>query len=183
MRKIARWTGLLGLVLALGLPLLGQITTGTISGTIKDASGAVMPGTSVAIQNQDTGAQRTVIADARGHYSAPNLSLGRYEVTASLSGFQTAARGGITLNVGQNAVIDFTLNVGAVTERVEVTAEAPLIETTTASVSGLVNERQVQDLPLNARNLIELAPLYAGVAFADSAQPGATKGFAVKLTI
>ena len=134
----------------------GQVTTGTVSGTIKDNSGAVLPAATVQIRNVDTGISRNVTADALGYYTAPNLSLGQYEITAGLSGFQTGVRRGITLNVGQNAVVDFTLQVGAVTERVEVVAEAPLIETTTATVAHLINERQVQDLPLNARDLIHL---------------------------
>ena len=132
----------------------GQVTTGTVSGTIKDNSGSVLPAATVQIRNVDTGISRNVTADARGYYTAPNLSLGQYEITAGLSGFQTGVRRGITLNVGQNAVVDFTLQVGAVTERVEVVAEAPLIETTTATVSGLVNERQVPQSRTfrNARN-------------------------------
>src|SRR5690349_12143884 len=83
--------------------LVGQVTTGTISGTIKDNSGAVLPGASVEIHNVDTGISRGVATDARGYYSAPNLPLGQYEVSASLGGFQQGVRRGITLNVGQNA--------------------------------------------------------------------------------
>lgn len=183
MRGVSKWIGLLSLLLALNVSLSGQVTTGTVSGSIKDSSGAVLPGVNVKIQNTDTGATRVVSTDTRGYYSAPNLPLGRYEITATLAGFQTEVRKGITLNVSQNAVIDVTMNVGAVTERVEVTAEAPLIETTNANVAGLVDERKVRDLPLNARNLIELAPLYAGVAFATSGERSASKGFATKLTI
>ena len=156
MRRIHRVIGLLALVLVLSGSLWAQITTGTISGTVKDSTGAVLPGATVEIQNVETGITRTVSTDSRGYYTAPNLSLGQYAVTASLSGFQTVVRRGITLNVGQNAVIGFTLQVGAVTESVEVTGEAPLVETTTATVAGLTDAKQVQDLPLNARSLLEL---------------------------
>ena len=152
MRQMHRVIGLFTLVVVMGGLLWAQITTGTISGTVKDSTGAVLPGATVEVQNVDTGISRTVSTDSRGYYTAPNLSVGQYAVTASLSGFQTAVRRGITLTVGQNAVIGFTLAVGAVTERVEVTGEAPLVETTTATVSGLVDEKQVQDLPLNARS-------------------------------
>lgn len=183
MRTFAKWVGFLGLFVLWGGSLSGQVTSGTISGTVKDSSGAVLPGAAIKIDNTDTGAGRTLTTDSRGYYSAPNLTLGQYEITTTLSGFQTEVKRGITLNVGQNAVIDVTLQVGTVTERVQVTAEAPLIETTSANVAGLVNERQVRDLPLNARNLIELAPLYAGVAFAGSGERSASKGFATKLTI
>ncbi len=170
-------------VLVLSAGTYGQVTTGTVSGTIKDNSGAVLPAATVEIRNVDTGISRNATADARGYYTAPNLSLGQYEVTAGLSGFQTSVRRGLTLNVGQNAVVDFTLQVGAVSEKVEVNAEAPLIETTTATVSGLVNERQVQDLPLNARDLLQLGTLYTGVSLPTTAEHSASKGFGTKLTI
>jgi outer membrane receptor protein involved in Fe transport len=161
----------------------GQVSTGTISGTIKDSSGAVLPGAAITLQNTDTGIGRSVTADSRGYYTAPNVSLGRYEVTAGLEGFQTGVRRGITLNVGQNAVIDFTLQVGAVTERVEVTAEAPLIETTTATVAGRMNEQQLRDLPLNARDLVSLGTLLTGVIAPTTSERSASKGFGTKLSI
>jgi hypothetical protein len=161
----------------------GQVITGTISGTVRDSSGAVLPGTTIQVQNTDTGVGRTVTSDARGYYTAPNLNPGNYEVSSSLEGFQTEIRRGITVNVGQAAVIDFSLRVGAVSERVEVTAEAPLIETTNAVVSGLVTERQVEDLPLNSRSLIELAPLQAGIVLAPTGESSASKGMGAKLVI
>jgi hypothetical protein len=160
-----------------------QITTGTISGTVRDSSGAVLPGSTITIQNVETGSTRTATADTRGYYSAPNLTLGQYELTVNIQGFQTAVRRGITLNVGQNAVIDFSLQIGSVAERVEVTAEAPLIETTSATVAGLVNERQVQDLPLNARDLVSLGTLYTGVVAPTTGERSASKGFGTKLSI
>jgi hypothetical protein len=163
--------------------LFGQVITGTISGTVKDSSGAVLPGTSVQIRNTDTGVGRTATTDARGYYTASNISPGNYEVSATISGFQTEVRRGIMVNVGQASVIDFTLQVGAVTERVEVTAEAPLVETTNAVVSGLVTERQVEDLPLNSRSLIELAPLQAGIVLAPTGESSASKGMGAKLVI
>src|SRR3989304_2397948 len=154
MSQTHRVIGLFVLVVVLCGSLWAQMTTGTISGTVKDSTGAVLPGTTVEIQNVDTGISRTVTTDSRGYYSAPNLSVGQYAVTVTLSGFQTGVRRGITLNVGQNAVIGFTLAVGAVTESVEVTGEAPLVETTTATVAGLTDAKQGQDLPLNARSLL-----------------------------
>ena len=161
----------------------GQVITGTISGTIKDSSGAVLPGASVQVQNTDTGQGRTVTTDARGYYTAPNIRPGNYEVSASVAGFQTEVRQGLMVNVGQASVIDFTLQVGAVTERVEVTAEAPLVETTNAVVSGLVTERQVEDLPLNSRSLIELAPLQAGIVMAPTGESSASKGMGAKFVV
>src|SRR5436309_4669868 len=149
--------------MAFAIALSAQVITGTVSGTVKDASGAVLPGVTIQVQNTDTGVARMLITDERGYYTASNMSPGNYEVSASLEGFQTEVRRGFSVNVGQTSVIDFTLKVGAVAERVEVVAEAPLVETSNAVVAGLVTERQVHDLPLNNRSLIELAPLQAGI--------------------
>ena len=91
-----------------------QVNTATISGTGCDESGTVFPGADVVLTNQDTGIASTVTANAAGRYSAPALGLGSYEVRARLDGFQTAVRSGIVLTVGRAAVVDFTLQVGAV---------------------------------------------------------------------
>src|SRR6266566_3404750 len=93
---------------------LAQVNTATISGTVHDESGAVLPGASVAIQNQDTGITRTVVTNETGRYSAPALGLGNYQITAQLPGFQTQVRSGIALTVGREAVVDFRLTVGAI---------------------------------------------------------------------
>ncbi|MCH8266721.1 MAG: TonB-dependent receptor [Acidobacteria bacterium] len=142
---------------------LAQVNTATISGVVQDASGAVIPGVSVTVRNQDTGISRTVTTDAGGRYRAPNLSLGNYEVEAQTAGFQTEVRIGITLTVGRTAVVDMTLSVGAITERVEVTAEAPLVETTNATVGSLVDGRTITDMPLNGRSYDQLALLQTTV--------------------
>ncbi len=140
-----------------------QVNTATISGTVRDESGAVLPGANVVLTNQDTGITRTVTANAAGRYSAPALSLGNYEVRAQLDGFQTAVRSGIVLTVGRAAVVDFTLQVGAVTQTVEVTGEAPLIELTNANITGLVDDRTIRELPLNGRSYDQLALLQPGI--------------------
>jgi len=136
-----------------------QATDGTLSGVVSDSSGAVLPGAEVVLLNEDTGISRTVITDAAGRYSAPALSLGRYRATASLSGFQTEIRTGIQMTVGRQAVVNFSLAVGAVTESVEVTGEAPLVEVTSSGLGGLVDDRTIRDLPLNGRSFEQLALL------------------------
>ncbi|MBI4464086.1 MAG: carboxypeptidase regulatory-like domain-containing protein, partial [Acidobacteria bacterium] len=146
-----------------------QVTTGTISGVVSDATGAVVPGASVTVRNVETGVTRTLPTDAQGRYRAPNLSVGRYEVQVSLTGFQTAVRSGITLTVGQEAAVHFTLEVGQVAERVEVTGEAPLVEATRSDVSGVIEQNQVEDLPLNGRSYLQLAELQTGVVSARNA--------------
>lgn len=137
--------------------LAAQVVTGTISGRVTDTSGAVVPGTAIQIQNLDTGFSRTIEADASGRYAIQNLPLGIYSVTAQRDGFQTAVRRGITLTVGSEAVINIEMSVGAVQEKVEVIGEAPSIETTTATLSSLVNQEQMRELPLNGRSYDQLA--------------------------
>ena len=142
---------------------LAQVTTGTIFGTITDATGAVVPGATISVRNVDTGISRTVQTDAAGRYRAPQLALGNYEVTAEATGFQTALRSGITLTVGREAAVDFALQVGAVAEKITVTGEAPLIETTNATVGSLVDQGTMRDLPLNGRSYADLTSIQPGV--------------------
>ncbi|OFV97502.1 MAG: hypothetical protein A3F68_03825 [Acidobacteria bacterium RIFCSPLOWO2_12_FULL_54_10] len=152
---------------------LAQVTTGTILGTVKDSTGAVLPGAKVVLLNEETGISRTVETDAAGRYSALSLSLGNYRVTATLEGFQTVVRTGIVLTVGREAVVDLSLAVGAVTQSVEVRGEAPLVEATTASLGSLVDARTIRALPLNGRSYDQLALLQPGVILTS---PGATSG-------
>ena len=108
--------------------VLAQVTTATISGTVRDETNAVLPGGTVTLKNLDTEITRTVITDDQGYYRASNLALGNYEVQAELPGFQTGVRTGIGLTLGRHAVVDITLTVGELTERVIVEGEAPLVE-------------------------------------------------------
>ena len=137
-------------------------TSGTISGVVRDSTGGVVPGASVIVQNVETGSTRNLETDAEGRYLAANMSPGRYQVEASVAGFQTEVHSGIGLSVGQEAVVNFTLRVGQVAERVEVTGEAPIVETTNATISGLATEAQIRDLPLNGRSFTDLVLLQTG---------------------
>ena len=173
---IRRFCGvLLGLVLC-GHLALAQVNTGTISGTVHDPSGAVLPGANVVIQNQDTGLSRTVTTNAAGRYSAPALGLGNYQVTVQVQGFQSQVHSGIMLTVGREAVVDFTLTVGAVTQTVQVTGEAPVVELTNATLGGLVDDRTIRDLPLNGRSWDNLALLQPGVVKYTTATSGSFNG-------
>ncbi|MBI3896364.1 MAG: TonB-dependent receptor [Acidobacteria bacterium] len=142
--------------------VLAQVTTGTISGTVADSTGAVIPGATVIVRNTETGSSRTVTTDARGRYNASQLGLGMYEVTAETAGFQSVVRSGIEMTIGRQAVVDFNLQVGAVAERITVTGEAPLLETTTATVANLVTEREMRELPLNGRSFTDLTAIQPG---------------------
>ena len=142
---------------------LAQVTTGTILGTVSDSTGAVIPGATVTVRNVETGITRTLSTDATGRFRAPQLGLGNYEITAGAAGFQSLVRSGITLTVGREAVVNFTLQVGSVAERITVTGEAPLIETTNATVADSVSERELRSLPLNARSFTDLTAIQPGV--------------------
>ena len=107
----------------LSAPLIAQV--GTISGRVMDETGAVLPGVTVTITNLERGSIRTLVSGDEGIYRASALTLGSYEIQAELPGFRTAVRSGITLTVGQEAVVDLTLQVGEISERVVVTGEAP----------------------------------------------------------
>jgi hypothetical protein len=123
---------------------MAQLDTANISGTVTDQSGGAAPGATVTVRNVATGVTRTLQTNAAGRYEALALPVGNYEVETMLAGFQRAVRSGITLTVGRNAVVDFVLQVGEVTQSVTITGEAALVETTTATVSRLVDERRVQ---------------------------------------
>jgi len=161
-----------------------QSAAGTISGTVADDSGAVVPGAQVTVKNTGTSLSRVLTTNERGRYVAPQLSLGSYEVTAGAQGFQTEVRQGITLMVGQEAAVDFVLRLGAVTERVEVTGEASLVETTTATTSGLVNEMTVRELPLNGRSFTDLMDLQPNVKkLAAVGSRSDSQGFGQKFSV
>ena len=140
-----------------------QLTRGTITGTVTDQSGAAVPGAAITITNVDTGVARTSETGATGRYEAPGLPAGNYEVSAMLAGFQTSIRSGIALTVGRNAVVNIILQVGEVAQAVTVTGEVTFVETTSATVSQLVDEQKVEDLPLPGRDLTELTFLQPGV--------------------
>src|SRR5580692_11797601 len=144
-----------------------QVSMGAISGTVKDSSGALLPGAKILILNEQTGISRTIETDSEGRYSAPALSLGNYRVTGSHQGFETEVRDGIQLTVGSEETVDLNLSPGATTETIEVTGEAPLVETTTASLGALVDDRTIRALPLNGRSYDQLALLQPGVALSD----------------
>src|SRR5213593_4410780 len=150
-------------VLLCGTLAYGQNTAGTILGAVSDESGARLPGVKVTITHLDTGIVRSVTTDEGGRYRAPGLGLGNYDVKAELTGFRTAVRMGIQLTVSAEVVVNLTLSVGVVSEQVNVTGEAPLVEITSATLSGLVDDKKIRDLPLNGRSFETLASMQPGV--------------------
>src|ERR1700676_5250 len=137
--------------------------TGVLSGRVVDATDAGIPGATVTVKTVETGATRTTSTDDRGAYRVVSLPVGPQEVRAEKTGFKAAVRLGIDLAVGQEAIANLRLEVGAVAEQVTVIAETPLVNTTTAAISGLVNERQIKELPLNGRSFDNLMTLNPGI--------------------
>jgi len=155
--------------------VFGQ-TAATITGTISDPSGAIVPNSELLITNVGTGQTRRLQSNQVGRYTAPGLNPGTYEVTASSQGFQQTVRSGITLTVGSEAVINLTLQPGQVTQTVQVTAEVPLVQTTTSSVAGLVDSQKIRALPLNGRSFDQLVYLEPGVNVATAAGKDVNQG-------
>src|SRR5213594_3279217 len=147
-----------------------QVAGATLSGTISDASGAVIPGAMVSIRDTATGIIRTVSSDEAGLYTAPNLRPSIYDVTVSIPGFNTRVQSGVRLTVGAQQVLDFVMQVGQTTEAVEVTGEAPLVQLATSTLSATVESTTVRELPLNGRDWTALATLQPGVASVRSQQ-------------
>jgi hypothetical protein len=167
-----RWSGRIPRVsiacLALALllcprPAAAQAVTGTILGTVTDSSGAVMPGVTVVVTHTETGLNRTFVSDSNGEYTAPSMPTGTYTVKAELSGFKAITMQDVHLGVDQRVRIDVKLEVGQMTESVEIVASTPLVQTSSSDLSTTVEEEQIKMLPLNGRNFVSLTRTIPGV--------------------
>src|SRR5579872_1834498 len=162
-RQRSRCIGILVLGVFLGLSAMGQQqVTASISGKVEDAAGNPVMGATVTVTSVETAATRMVTTDEMGSYRALSLAVGRQDVKAEKSGFKAAVRTGINLAVGQEAVVNLRLEVGDLVQQVTVSADAPIVNTTTASISGVVSEQQVKNLPLNGRSFDNLLTLNPG---------------------
>jgi len=153
---------------------VAQLPSGTVLGTVRDPAGAVVPGSTLTVTNTETALSRTVMSAADGAYRFPALPVGTYEVRAASGGFQTAVRSGIVLQVGEEAVVNFTLQVGELTQTVEVSADAQLVNTSSSALGAVVNAAAVADLPLNGRNYIDLTFLQPGIVKQETTTAGGT---------
>ncbi len=174
MNKYTRAVVLLSALLVTTSGLYAQSATGQINGTLKDATGAVVPASKVTVSNEQTGLTRQTESNAAGDFVFPLLPVGVYSVTAEAPGFQTARRTEINLRVNQTLRVDMAMSVGEVTETVEVVATTAAIDTESASVGTTVSQKQVTQLPLNGRNFLQLLFL-AGGAVETSGEQGSMR--------
>jgi len=160
-----RWiSGIVAFLIAVGLSSAAYAQNAQIAGTVKDQSGAVIPGATVTARNVDTGLSRTAVTDATGEYRLVSLPPGRYAIATELSGFSTETRPDIVLIIDQTALINFALKPAALSETVTVTGESPIVDVTRSDVSTSVSSQQIQDLPVASRRWIDLAMLTPGTS-------------------
>lgn len=141
-----------------------QAGTGFISGTVRDEQGAVLPGVTVTLRNQETGVTRTTVTEGDGTFRFQALNPGRFTIVAELSGFTTVEVRDIEMTIGLGLVQDFTLRVQSVSETVTVIGTAPIVDTTKSEVSGVVTQQQIETLPINSRQYLSLALLMPGTS-------------------
>ena len=153
--------GVLVTAIFLALPLSVRAQEATVTGTITDSTGGVLPGVTVTALNDESGNTFVAVTDGAGTFRLP-LRIGSYQISAELAGFGTATRAGIQMQVNQRAVLNLQLAPSTLQETVKVTGEAPLVDMTSSTVSGNIDQRQVQDLPVNGRNWLDLTLLAPG---------------------
>lgn len=161
---IVRGSLVITLFATVGISFLqAQVDTGSITGTVSDSTGALVSGAKVTLTNQGTGASLSTTTGSDGGYKFSPVRIGSYRLDASAQGFKTMTESHVTVDVSSNVLLNFKLQPGSVTETVEVTSATPLLQTQDASVGQVVNQKSVNDLPLNGRNFTFLAQLAAGV--------------------
>jgi hypothetical protein len=173
----------MAVVLLVGQNSFAQITAATLSGTIKDETGGVLPGVTVDVKNLETGFTRSVVTDGNGYFTIPGLSPGRYEARASLTGFATTVETGFVLAVAQQAALNLTMKVSSATETITVAGAAPLVDTQNAALSAVVTNETIEQLPLNGRNYIDLALLQPGVTGFNEKDSNASSNRGTKFNV
>src|SRR6266404_3123707 len=158
-------TSLLAIVLSLSFGVAFAQTAGSITGEVKDQSGAVAPNAAVTVTNSKTNVARSTATNSAGIYSFPDLTPGTYQVKVAAPGFETVLKTNIELQVQQTARVDFSLSVGQTSNTVEVSASGALLSTENATVGTVVEEKRISELPLNGRNFFSLVALAPNVTF------------------
>ena len=173
------WTHLAVLLTGLfvfSTAVAAQTNTGEISGIVRDAQGGALPGARVVAEHVDSGVKAESTTDQQGRYHLLSLRVGTYSLTVELQGFRRVVHSGLLVRLGQTLSLDFTLDVGGLVEEIRVTASIPLLQTTNAEISDVIENEQVVQLPLNGRNFLSLAQLSDAVVI----PPGGTRGEALQ---
>jgi hypothetical protein len=171
------------LIVTLGCGLAWSQATAQISGTARDQSGAVLPGVEIMVTQTETGISRNTITNETGSYVLPNLALGPYRLEAALPGFRTYVQTGIVLQVNSSPVINVALEVGQVTEQVEVQANAALVETRSSTLGSVIENERILELPLNGRNVTDLIVLAGGAVRQNAGRDSLSVGESPMLAI
>ena len=185
---------LVGFVLAAGYwcvnpeSLHAQAVGGTILGLVQDQQGGAIGKAEISARSLDTGAIRKTTSEDNGEYRIPSIPAGAYEISITAPGFKTDVRSGIAVTVGADVTVNFAMEVGAVSEKVEVTAEAAQVDTSGSAMGGLVNSATIRELPLNGRDWLQLALLQpgtisnAGAPQADTRRAQAGNGLQISIS-
>ncbi len=171
---------LFAMVVLIAASAVAQVSTATLLGTVKDGSGAAIPGATVTVKNIATGQERTISTDASGNYTIPNLQVAHYQIAATASGFKTTTIADLELQVAQLATANLTLEVGQVTQNVTVVGDSPLMNTVSSAVSQVVDTRAVETMPLNGRSFWQLTQLTPGAAYIPGGQNIAQNGVSIR---
>jgi hypothetical protein len=177
--KHSAGTMVFALLTSLSGHLLGQTISGTIVGTVHDASGAVVIGARINATSISTGISQVTISGADGDYTIPKLPPGDYKIAAQMNGFTTAVAARSTVQLQQTTRVDFTLNPGAVNQEVNVTDVSPLVQSTTSDLGQVIDSRQIESLPLNGRlfeQLVTITPGAVQAGFGDFAENPSAAG-------
>ncbi len=170
---IARAAEAFILAVLLAAPAWAQMNAGELSGVVRDESGGVLPGATVTATHVDSGLAFERVSDAEGRFFISSLPIGEWEVAVSLPGFRRAVRTGVVLDIGRTLELRYTLQLGQIAEAVTVTAPAPLLQVATAEISDIIETRQVERIPLNGRQFLQLAQLSQAVVIPPSGTRGA----------
>jgi len=168
--------GLLFIALAFATRAAAQTNTGEILGIVRDAQGGLLPGATIVAEHLETRTRIPQLSDERGRYRVRSLRLGTYSISVELTGFQRVVRENVVVQLGQAITLDFTLQLGGLTEEIRVAAELPLLQRSNAEISDVIENRDVVQLPLNGRNFLTLAQLSDAVVI----PPGGTRGDALQ---
>ena len=171
------------LMMVMASTALAQVTTASVSGTLADTTGAMIPGVKVTVTNTATQITREGISDGQGRYQVTNLQPGPYMVTVSTPGFETFVQKNIKLEIGQEFVLPVKLMLGSTNEQITVTSEPPQVNTTQNTVSQVVDETAIENLPLNGRDFSQLPLTTAGVTASRNISTSTTMGYGAKIVM